>query len=356
MRQSFAPLATGHENNLNLMRLIAALCVLVSHAWPIALGPQAVEPFEATTGFRLGALSVFTFFAISGFLMTASLERSSGLWSYFRARIARIYPGLIVSIALVTFILGPVFTQVSLPEYFGSAKTWQAFLGNASLLKLEYQLPGVFTSNPYQSVQGSLWTLPVEMSLYIVVALLGMLGLFRRPLLLVLACGFGLFAISQSGDANFSGAHALRSLWYPGLPFFFGMGLYLARKRLPSSPVIAAALIVLAGLSMSGPLGYLTMALAISYATLWLAGMEAGALRGWNRMGNYSYGMYVYAFPVQGMVVAIEGDMDPIVNIALAAPITLALAVLSWHLVERPAMRAIRKRRISAPISSSNAS
>nr|WP_240473563.1 acyltransferase [Thioclava indica] len=263
------------------MRLIAALCVLVSHAWPIALGPQAIEPFKATTGFSLGALSVFTFFAISGFLITASFERSTGLWPYFRARIARIYPGLIVSIALVTFILGPIFTQVSLTEYFGAAKTWQAFLGNASLLKLEYQLPGVFASNPYQTVQGSLWTLPVEMRLYILVALLGMLGLFRRPLLLVLVCGFGLFAISQSGDASFSGAHALRSLWYPGLPFFFGMGLYLARERLPSSPVIAAVLIVLAGLSISGPLGYLTMALAISYAALWLAGWHGNRSAAW---------------------------------------------------------------------------
>lgn len=355
MRQSFAPLAVGQDNNLNLMRLIAAFCVLVSHAWPIALGPEAIEPLEAATGFSLGALSVFTFFAISGFLISASFERSRGLWPYLRARIARIYPGLIVSIALVTLVMGPIFTRLSWSDYFGASETWKALIGNMSLLRLDYHLPGVFEGTPYKTVQGSLWTLPVEMRLYIVTAVIGLLGLFRRPILLVLAVAIGLGALSQMADVDFPGAHALRSLWYPGLPFFIGMAIYLGRERIPASPILALAFVGLAALCAHGPLGYPMMALTVSYGALWLAGCPTGALRNWNRMGDYSYGTYIYAFPVQGMVVALWGEMDPLMNIALAAPITLLLAVLSWHYVERPAMRALRRRPVPAPIFPSRA-
>lgn len=358
MRQNFAPLTAEHSNNLNLIRLIAALSVLVSHAWPITLGPGAVEPLEALTGFSLGALSVFTFFAISGFLISASFERSDGLWTYLRARAARIYPGLIVSIALVTLGLGPIFSTLPVPSYFAASETWQAFFGNSSLLRLHYHLPGVFEDTPYKTVQGSLWTLPVEMRLYVVVALLGLLGMFRRPVLLALTCGLGLLVISFSGSLEFRGAHALRSLWYPGLPFFLGMAMYLARNRLPASSIIAFALVLVSVLCAHGPLGYVTMALAVSYAVLYLAGRESGPLRLWNQVGDYSYGTYIYAFPVQGMVIALWGGMSPVENIAISAPITLGFAVLSWHWVERPAMRAIRRRgqvkpQISTPSASS---
>ncbi|PFG62644.1 peptidoglycan/LPS O-acetylase OafA/YrhL [Thioclava sp. ES.031] len=346
MRQSFAPLATGQDNNLNLIRLVAAFCVLVSHAWPISLGPQALEPLEATTGFSLGALAVFVFFAISGFLISASFERSSSPWRYVRARIARIYPGLIVSISLVTFIMGPVLTRLSPMDYLASTDTWRAWLGNVSLLRLDYHLPGVFENNPYPTVQGSLWTLPVEMRLYVVVALIGVLGLLRKPLPLMGAVAVGLFALRQTEGLEFTGAYALRSLWYPGLPFFLGMALYLMRARIPASAIIAFGLVVVAVISAHGPLAYPAMALATSYGALWLAGLPSGRLREFNRAGDYSYGVYIYAFPMQGLVVALLGEMGPLSNIALATPITLALAVLSWHWVERPAMRILRRKPI----------
>ncbi|OWY05578.1 hypothetical protein B6V75_05570 [Thioclava sp. F1Mire-8] len=355
MRQSFAPLAAGQNNNLNLIRLIAASCVLVSHAWPISLGPGALEPLEAATGFSLGALAVFVFFAISGFLISASFERSSSPWRYVRARVARIYPGLIVSISLVTFVIGPIFSRLSPADYLASVETWLAWLGNVSLVRLDYNLPGVFEGNPYPTVQGSLWTLPVEIRLYVVVALLGVLGLMRKPLLLMTAVLVGLAGLSQAPAFDFPGAYALRSLWYPGLPFFLGMGAYLMRARIPASPVVALPLAVLAAISMHGPLAYPSMALAVSYATLWLAGLPSGRLREFNRVGDYSYGIYIYAFPVQGMVVALLGEMGPLSNIALATPITVALAMLSWHWVERPAMKILRRGQIPQANSASQA-
>ena len=88
------------------------------------------------------------------------------------------------------------------------------------------------------------------------------------------------------------------------------------------------------------------MALVLGYAVLWLAYVPRGRLRAYNRLGDYFYGIYIYTFPLQGAVIWFFGAMTPSMNIAISLPITLFFAVLSWHLIEAPAL-AFRRRASS---------
>ena len=116
-------LASGRDNNLNLIRMVAAAAVLVSHAWPIALGAGTPEPLSQLTGHSLGSLAVYVFFAVSGFLIMASFDRTRDPVAFLAARTLRLFPALFVSLLLVAFVLGPVVTTLPVAEYLAHPQT-----------------------------------------------------------------------------------------------------------------------------------------------------------------------------------------------------------------------------------------
>jgi len=178
--------ADGRDNNLNLIRAFAATAVLVSHAYPITLGPGAEEPLKALTGRTLGGLSVFAFFVISGFLISMSFMRSSSWQGFLVARFLRLVPGLVVSLLLVAFLLGPVVTTLSLGAYFTDPQTYGFVIRNTMLVFLQYDLPGVFETQPYPNVEGSIWTLIYEVACYMGVFVLGIVGMLRSKVWMAL--------------------------------------------------------------------------------------------------------------------------------------------------------------------------
>src|SRR5262245_22570122 len=114
--------ATGRDNNFNLVRLIAAALVLVSHSWPLSGTPG--EPLERFAGFSLGHLGVDIFFVVSGFLVTGSLlDRPLG--SFLRARVLRIFPALAVNSFGTAFVIGSLVTALPVGHYLASASTWR---------------------------------------------------------------------------------------------------------------------------------------------------------------------------------------------------------------------------------------
>lgn len=337
--------AQGRDNNFNLIRMGAAMAVLVSHAWPLSLGRGTVEPLQIATGYSLGTLAVYVFFAISGFFITASFDRAPSRGVFVMARVRRLFPALIVSILLATLVMGPMVTSLSAGQYLTSFGTWEFILRNSALVSLKFTLPGVFETNPYPTVEGSIWTLPNEVACYLAVFLAGVLGLIRRrgALTAALAVYAGLWMFAEvTGAALPARIEALRVL---SLPFAIGMAMYLWRDRVLLSGWAAAGLV---GLTVAArhTLAYEPLlALMLAYCTFWLAYLPAGALRRYNKLGDYSYGTYLYAFPAQGLMVWLWGPMGPGTNIALALPVTVALAVLSWHLVEKPALHWRRRRQ-----------
>ncbi|MCF1711073.1 acyltransferase [Tabrizicola sp. J26] len=338
-----AEVARGRDNNLNLIRALAATAVLVSHAYPLSLGPGAAEPLEGFFGKSLGSLAVDVFFVISGYLIAASFARSESLAQFVAARGLRLFPGLLVSLLLVALVMGPAVTSLPLAEYFRDREFLEFVPKNMLLVSPAYELPGVFETNPYPAVEGSIWTLFYEVACYGGIFLIGIAGAFRdRRRLFVFLAGFYL-AWAAYHFAGLDLHPKLDSLHRLSLPFAIGTTFYAIRDRMPLSLPILAALALLTWLAHGTTAFPPVLALAIGYGTFWLAFIPRGAILGYNRIGDYSYGIYVYAFPLQGLVIWLWGPMGPGLNIALALPLTLICAVLSWHLIEAPALEMRRR-------------
>ena len=335
--------ARGRDNNLNLIRMLAALAVLVSHAWPMVYGAAAVQPLKRLTGETLGTHAVTVFFVLSGFLIAASFERSRSQGAYWTARIARLFPGLIVANLALVFLLGPLVTELAVARYFAAPGTWSFLFGNSAIIRPVFPLPGVFEGNPHPTVHGSIWTLRYELACYGLVALLGAVGLLRAPRLLL-----GLSALGYLGFWLIASRVALPNLlqWFGLLsfPFLLGVLAWLWRAQIPLSLWGVLGLGALAFAAGGGPAGPQLQVLAIAYGALWLSYVPGGWIRGYNRLGDYSYGTYVYAFPLQGLVVWLFGPTSPGLHCLLAVGPTLLCAVLSWHLIERPALAFGRRR------------
>ena len=141
-------IADSRDNNFNLLRMVAAGAVLVSHAYPISLGIGAVEPLARALSMSLGTLAVVTFFIISGFFISQSFEKRSSLLTFCVARVLRIYPGLLMVLLFTVLVVGPIFTQLTMRAYFTDVGTTSYIPHNLSLKWLQYELPGVFIEIP----------------------------------------------------------------------------------------------------------------------------------------------------------------------------------------------------------------
>ena len=340
-----------HENNFNLLRVLAAFGVLYSHSYALTDGRGAGEPFRAALGMSMGGIAVDIFFVISGFLVCGSLLRHRSWREFLRGRLFRVFPALVVMVALTVLLLGPLMTRLPLAEYFASKDVFKYFYKNATLLGgVSYKLPGVFEHNPYPlAVNGSLWTLPLELRMYgYLLGLWLLAGLLRargEQVFRVAVLGLCAVAVLLRLHEHFFAEEQGETLRLLAM-FFFGAALCLEGGRLlRSAPLclgLAAALVALAFDQRSFFVAY---TLALPCIVLYLAQAQSGPLLAYNRLGDYSYGVYLYAFPVQQLLAALVPGIGVWEMVGLASAGTLALAVCSWHLVEKPALDFARERR-----------
>lgn len=335
-------LSAGRDNNFDLIRMLAATGVMVSHAFPITLGDGTPEPFETfLKGDNLGRACVFAFFSISGFYITRSFLMKRDTRAFLTARFLRLYPGLVVMF-LLTVLAAGVWLSTD-PQVWQAAPRY--VLTGLSLVGY-YPLPGMFPDNPVpEAVNGSLWTLQYEVMCYLGVLALGLLGVFDRKRLFVAIAA--LFVASYYVGPMLTGRLQVVYLLYLGMPFLVGVCFCLWQDRIPLSPVIAVALAALVVVLRPTPLFLPAFNLALAYVVFLLGFAQTPRLRAYNRLGDYSYGMYIYAFPVQ-QTMAQLGFLTPMSNLALAFPVTLVFAVASWHLIEGPALRLRHHRLFSA--------
>jgi peptidoglycan/LPS O-acetylase OafA/YrhL len=298
------------------------------------------EPLQSQLGFTLGTLSVFAFFAISGFLIARSYERQASVQRWLAARVLRIFPGLAVVLLLSAFVLGPLVTTLPLRAYFTDRATLEYVPRNLSLVWSSPDLPGVFKDNPLAGmVNGSIWTLYWEFLCYGLVLVMGFVGAFRSwgPLigvLLVVGAGHIATILTPAGTLPAS----LEAFLYFTVPFGCGLAFYLCRSWLPLTPWALPFLVAVAYAARFTFLDLPLLVLALSYGVFLSAYLPKGWVRRYNRLGDYSYGVYIYGWPVQQTVVHFLGLTRPMTNFAVAVLIVLALAWLSWNLIEHPAL------------------
>ncbi len=334
---------SGRDNNFNLIRFFAASAVVLSHSVLIANGKDTIEPLEALTGYTLGDHAVNIFFAMSGFLVCKSLLSRNDLAAYASARFLRIVPGLFFMGVMSALVLGPLVTGLPLIEYFTSPQTWYyaPLIGSLVADPLNQYLPGVFSNNPFpEFINGPLWTLRYEAIAYIGLVIAFLIGFFtntRRYMVLL-----GLISIVFIAYAFYNPAPESRSaldhLMRFGLIFILGSGFYMLRKYITLRLPVAAALLAITIMLHSTPLYQASLLLFTAYASFWVAFVPKGFIRKFNKLGDYSYGIYIYGWPIaQAVAMAFPGIAPPelfIIGYALCLPIAAA----SWHLIESPAL------------------
>ena len=336
--------AVGRDNNFNLIRLAAALSVLGGHSVAVLGLPSSREFFFDHLGLSLAEMAVDVFFVTSGFLVSASLVNRGEVIAYLWARALRIFPAIWAMLVLTVFVLAPALTVLPPAEYFASPKTHDYFIKCATLIGgVRYSLPGVFETNPLKSeFNGSLWTLPIEIRLYLYLAA-GWLILAAAPAVRVRAMSIAApiaaaaFLVVILRGRLFGGAFNAADTRV--FMFFYGTTLYLWRDKIPMRPAILFA--ALAGLliaSVDERAFFVAYVFCLAPLVLHLAYLPKGRIRAFNDWGDCSYGVYIYAFPIQQTLAFLFPGMPLGAMIAGSGAITLSVAALSWTLIEKRAL------------------
>lgn len=314
-----------YSTNVNFIKFIAAIMVVISHSFPLSSGSLTHEWFTILTHgqYSMGGIAVCVFFFYSGLLITKSLEKSSDAKQYFINRIIRIIPPLAAVILISTFILGPCITSIPIYKYLTNSQTYLYLLN--ILLIPTHNLPGVFEHNIYlPTVNGSLWTLPIEAFCYIALFFLFKLKL-QQPssmkILLYLSILFDIFILVLSKQRNLG---IIYSLILPFLMFFAGVYYYLLRNKIKMNYkyfILAILILILSNRSRTLLLGlYLCFPYILAYT-----GFACKKLpKKLGNLGKLSYGIYLCAFPIQQTLVWVYGGhMNIYTNILISLPLSI---------------------------------
>jgi peptidoglycan/LPS O-acetylase OafA/YrhL/predicted O-methyltransferase YrrM len=357
------------RNNFDLLRLFAAIFVVFEHSFALLKIPA---PFPHIEGMSWGFVGVLIFFSISGFLVSRSWSRNPHLIPFAVKRALRIMPALIVVLLASALILGPLVTIEPTRAYLDDPGT-KAYMINNTMMQSDYDLPGVFLHNVYPlAVNGSLWTLPLEIKAYVFVALIGLLGLLTRfRIALVGLAALVLLTCVDALRSSIPGAnHFVASLVdiqaSPELVHLTKLGTYTLYADMFAAFVIAATIFslrrwisirwefaALAGVVfgilvfMGGPAPLIGAVALGPYVVLYLAYRTTSFFRLPNRFGDYSYGIYIYAFPIQQTLSSVLHTTSGWLVFGIVMPITSLAAVLSWHWIERPALK-IKSKLVGA--------
>jgi peptidoglycan/LPS O-acetylase OafA/YrhL len=356
MSATFRADRAQQPNNFDFLRLSLAVLVLYSHCYPLGTGSEVREPIRRLTHGQMtgGSVAVDLFFVMSGFLITASAERSRSLWSYFKKRFARIYPAFLVAASVGLVVVLPLSGGSLLP----GSPWWRAGDVLLQTLRLrEFDYMGAFAGNPYPgALNGSLWSIQFEFWCYVGVALLLVCGLLRRRFVLVtmFAASVVVSVLFQTRGWVLGGKWlgvllGSPQLWARLLPLYLAgvvFHLYRDRVRLSASGALVAAGALLAACFV--PFGWTALfPLAGTYLAFWLAFSPRVRLYGFGRYGDFSYGTYLYAFPVEQLIMrAIGRPVAPWMLFGCALPVTLLMAAASWYGVERWFLRPGRRKRV----------
>lgn len=330
------------ENNFDFLRMVAASMVLYSHHFVLSGRMYAPDFFGLHS---YGTVGVWMFFAMSGYLVTQSWYSDPHVIRFALRRFLRIWPAFTVVVCVAALILGPLVSGWSARDYFMDPG-WRVYLKNL-WMDSQFMLPGVFGTNPFQppSVNGSIWTIPIEVACYIIFAFLGFVGLWKRRSMLVLMAFGCLVLYFYRYDPAFHGESRYEFVLY----FFLGASLFVLRDFWLARPLLWGFGVLAAGALAFG-LGkpYLGLALMLPYAVIRFGVSSTPIVRAVGRYGDLSYGTYLFAFPVQQTVIQyLHPQYGLATTMALSFAVTLLLAFFSWHWVEKPALR--MKPRKPAP-------
>lgn len=329
------PQAEEQGNAFNALRIAAASAVIFSHHFHIT----GTRPPPWLHADMVGGVAVMTFFSISGYLVTLSWMRDPRMLAFLGKRLLRLWPGMLVAVLADILLFGAFFTSLPLREFLLHPQTLEHWR-NLLLGTAYVNLPGVFPYNPLAGLMnGPLWTIPMELMCYMVLAMLGALGILRsRPVACMVALAYIAFFLTMR-NADLTG---VMHHWFE-YPAYFAFGALIALCRhefqrrahrivLALVP-LAAALFFGAGMEHSAGL------LLLPPWLIYLGSLRARAFSWFHRRGDPSYGIYVLGCPIQQAVQAVCPGLPFFASLLLALTLAIAAGYASWHAVEAPALR-----------------
>lgn len=345
------------QNGFTVLRLCAAFSVLVTHSYSLA-GRDPDEPLKALTQLTtMGSAGVDVFFAISGFLVCGSLLRQSSAIGYLRNRALRILPGLAAMTLLTVFIVGPLVTTD--PHYWSEPSTWRYLLG-MFIYPWQANLPGVFADHVFSVVNVPLWTLPLEVTCYLMLLGLSWSGALNWRGLVLLGTAALVLHLTGAFPPEQS-LLGMSLLHLDRLAAIFCGGALLATlgdRVVWSGPAGVAGAVAIVAAAWWGRTDWHRFAIVYIPLLPYVVITAAHALRrfDWLNRWDISYGVYIYGFLVQQCVVTVLGPPVLVLRLTLLAGVlTACCALASWLLVEKPALglkgRALRsaERGVLAP-------
>ncbi|HEY8930915.1 MAG TPA: acyltransferase [Mucilaginibacter sp.] len=343
MAKTIGELDIGRNNNFNLMRLTAAAMVVLSHSFWLT-GHENIEPLMKLCGrLTLGSLGVKIFFAVSGYLITKSLFKQATLGGFIKARVLRIFPALFVASVFCAFVIGPVYTTLPLSAYLSHPAVYNFTWRLATLHNFANGLPGVFLSNPVPgNIDSPVWTLPGELLMYSCTFFAGVVMIvFKDRAQLPKAIPLLIAVVLFMWGVVPHEAGYLYNLWDWGLLFLLGGLSYIFRKWIRIYFLLWFGLITLTLVlfHIKTPLFEQMFDVTLVYGILIAAYHPLLQLKKMREMGDISYGLYIYALPVQQAVILRFTGLSPIPHFFLSIIIAIPIAALSWHFIEGPALK-----------------
>jgi len=325
--------SVDRQNNYNLLRFVLALLVLFGHSPELIDGNRSRDWLTQTFGsISFGELAVDGFFLLSGYLIAQSWDSQPHAWQFLKKRLLRIFPGFVIASIICALVVGPLAADPS--TYF---RSFQVLPFVTTLLRLGIPaVPEVFAGTPYPYVNGAMWTIAKEFVCYLFVLSIGITGAFRKPYLCLAATAVVFLGLAWLKLNSYTVPATLRLASF----FLCGTCYYLYRRRIPMRGVVAAAVAIITVAALFSRLGAeFVLASLGGYALLYAAGKRSPLLSNFNRLPDVSYGLYLYGWPTQKLLLWYLPSLSPLGLFALAAPIAITFGTASWYLVEKPALR-----------------
>lgn len=336
--------SNNRPSGFDYLRILLSISVVLWHSFETSYGTEFNAGAWASPWRFLIAFILPSFFCLSGFLVAGSMVRTKDLTVFIVLRGIRIFPALIVEVILSAILIGPVFTILPFYEYFHSRQFFAYFFNVIGYI--HFNLPGVFVNNPAKTVNAQLWTIPYELECYIVIAIAWLAGLItRRIIYLITLCGLVCFIhiwLFLRGhlphEFDLAPGRALV------LSFLVGVVLFLYRDYVRVNIILFLLSIIGYFIVLLRPETIYLLPLPVGYITIYL-----GLLNPKRNIildsGDYSYGIYLYGYPIQQVVSQLFSQYRFwYVNFALTIILSGIVAWCSWTFVESRVLS--RKARI----------
>lgn len=330
-------------NNYDFLRVFAALCIIYSHSYELLNLKNKEVLIELTNGkinFSFIGLSIF--FSISGYLIAKSADCSPSIINYIWKRFLRIQPLLIVLCILTIFFAGIFYTSISAKEYFSNIQTWTYFRNIFPMFGIQFSLPGVFESalRPNE-INGSLWTLIVEERLYILMIFPLLLRNNTKNYFLIFMLFLNLFYLihfsifSEKLISYFNESSFFYALIFLNASALYHLKINFSGRLRLYIPVSFILFLFAFYFSSLGFLYFYSIPVLVnSFACV------KGCLNRFGKYGDFTYGIYIFSFPVQQiLIVSNIGELQPLQIFIFTLLIVVPIATLTWNLIEKPCLK-----------------